>query len=72
MCPSFSALQRSCSSVLEGTGPPQTEGGTAGCGYSEAATWLLQRKRHKDTGHCEQHGRMGTRRQGRELGMGKG
>lgn len=30
MCPSFSALQRSCSSVLEGTGPPQSEGGAAG------------------------------------------
>lgn len=34
MCPSFSALQRSCSSVLEGTGPPQSEGGAAGCDYS--------------------------------------
>ena len=30
VCPSFSALKRSCSSVLEETGPPRSAGGAAG------------------------------------------
>lgn len=67
MCPTFSALKRSCSSVLEETGPPQSAGGTAGHDHSEAARWLLQR-------NGQGHGALWTARQGghREARKGTG